>query len=184
MSSPVSSKMQAASFSMSQSKQRPTAGFAVMPLVPSEPPQTVPTIELVERHGHRGLLLELRAHLLHDLESRVQRARGAAGLLDHEQIDGPAAGVNRAAQLLAIEALAAERHEQHGADIRMRAQPLHHLERVLVRVAAGETDQVHVIGARLLDDEPRDVMRALDQVGDRDDIADALAAVLAKKSSS
>ena len=43
ISSPVSSKMQAASFSTSQSKQRPTAGFAVMPLVPSEPPQTVPT---------------------------------------------------------------------------------------------------------------------------------------------
>jgi hypothetical protein len=42
MSSPVSSKMHLASFSMSQSKHRPTAGFAVMPLVPSEPPHTVP----------------------------------------------------------------------------------------------------------------------------------------------
>jgi hypothetical protein len=104
-------------------------------------------------------------------------------LLDHEQIDGPAAGVDRAAQFLAIEAFAAERHEQHRADVRMRAQALHHLERVLVRIAAGKADQVNVVGARFLDDEARDVVSALDEIGDRDDVADALAAVLAKKSS-
>ena len=43
ISSPVSSKMQAAPCATSRSKARPAAGLPVMPDVPSEPPQTVPT---------------------------------------------------------------------------------------------------------------------------------------------
>ena len=181
MSSPVSSKMQAASLSMSQSKQRPTAGLAVMPLVPSEPPHTVPTTSSSSAIGTAACLRELGAHLAHDLEAGIERARGAAGLLDDEQVDGPAARGDGPAQLLAIEAFAAERHEQHRAHVRVRAQPLHHLERILVRITAREADEVHVVGAGLLHDEPRDVMRAFDQVGDGDHVADALAAVAAQE---
>ena len=111
----------------------------------------------------------------------IQRARGAAGLLDDQQVDRPAAGGDGPAQLLAIEAFAAQRHQQHGADVRMRAQPLHHLERILVGITAGEADEVHVVGAGLLHDEARDVMRAFDEVGHRDHVADALAAILAQE---
>jgi hypothetical protein len=89
--------------------------------------------------GTGGLADDLRAHLLHRLDAGVQRARGAPGLLDHQQVDGAAAGVDVPAQFFAVEALAAQRDQQHGADVRMRAQALHHLERVLVRVAAGES---------------------------------------------
>ena len=44
ISSPVSSKMQAAPAATSLSKAMPAAGLPVMPEVPSDPPQTVPTI--------------------------------------------------------------------------------------------------------------------------------------------
>ncbi len=181
MSSPVSSKMQAASFSMSQSKQRPTAGFAVMPLVPSEPPQTVPTTSSLSAIGTGTCVAEFGAHLRDALEAGVERLGGAAGLLDHQQVHGAAAGGDGAAQFFAVEAFAAQGHEQHGAHVGMRAQALHHLERVLVRIAAGKADEMHVVGAGLLHDEPRDVVRAFDQVGDGDDVADALAAVLAQE---
>jgi len=50
-SSPVSSKMQAEPAAISRSKARPTAGLAVMPLVPSEPPQIVPTTSSSRRMG-------------------------------------------------------------------------------------------------------------------------------------
>jgi hypothetical protein len=39
-----------------------------------------------------------------------------------------------------VEALAAEADQQHGADIGMRAEPLHHLQRVVVGIAAGKSD--------------------------------------------
>ncbi len=50
-SSPVSSKMHAAPCGIRRSNARPIAGFAVMPLVPSEPPQTVPTTSSVTAIG-------------------------------------------------------------------------------------------------------------------------------------
>lgn len=39
---------------MNASNARPTAGFAVMPLVPSEPPQIVPTISSSSAIGTLG----------------------------------------------------------------------------------------------------------------------------------
>src|SRR6187455_805312 len=84
--------------------------------------------QFVYAHGNRRLLRKFSAHLAHDLETGIQRARGATRLLDHEQVDRAATRGDRPAQLLAIEALAAQRYEQHSADVRVRAEPLHHLE--------------------------------------------------------
>ena len=66
---------------------------------------------------------------------------------------------------------------KRGADVRVRAEPLHNLQRILVRITTRKADEVHVVGAGFLHDEPRDVVRAFDQVRHRDDVADALAAV-------
>ena len=51
---------------------------------------------------------------------------------------------------------------------------------VRVRIAAREADQMHAALAKRRRDLARDVMRALDEIGDDEDVADALAAVGAK----
>ncbi len=69
-------------------------------------------------------------------------------------------------------------------------EPLHHLLGIAVRIAARKADQVNgrfVVGggiveriecrAKLPDDLARDVMRAFDEIRDRDHIANALAAI-------
>src|SRR6202000_1664752 len=102
-------------------------------------------------------------------------------------------------EIVLVHALAAERDEQHRADVRMRRDALEHLLRIAVRIAARKTDQVDgnprrrlavfprvlarpLVEARLEggDDLVRDMMRALDEIADRDRIADALAAIRAE----
>jgi hypothetical protein len=79
-----------------------------------------------------------------------------------------------------IETFTAERDQQDGADIGMRAEAFEHHVRVVVGVAAGKADDVDVVLAQRQGDFPRDVVRAFHEVGDGDDVADALAAVLAQ----
>ncbi len=55
MSSPVSSKIQAAPFWMSLSKALPAAGLPVSPLVASDPPQIVPMIRSETCMGTLGV---------------------------------------------------------------------------------------------------------------------------------
>ena len=62
----------------------------------------------------------------------------------------------------------------------MGAEPLHHRLGVGVRVAAGEADDVHVVLAEGSGDLAGDVMGALDEIGDDDGVADALAPVSAQ----
>ena len=57
MSSPVSSKMHAAPFSMSLSNALPAAGFPVRPLVASDPPQIVPMMRSEICMGTLGVSL-------------------------------------------------------------------------------------------------------------------------------
>ena len=148
MSSPVSSKMQAAPFSMSQSKQRPTAGLAVMPLVPSEPPHTVPTMSSSSAMG-TGVCFASSARILRTMSRPALSVRVVPPdcWMTSRSTGRPLAAIVRA-QLLAVEAFAAQRHQQHGADVRVRAQPLHHLERILVGITARKADEVHVVGCR------------------------------------
>ncbi len=60
----------------------------------------------------------------------------------------------------------------------MRRQALHHLLGVGVGVATGEADELRAAVAIRQDDLARDVMRALDQVGRHQIVADAHAAIL------
>ena len=60
----------------------------------------------------------------------------------------------------------------------MGGDRLHDLGGIGVGETAGKADQLHVGIIDLVDDPPRHMMRALNQIGDRDDIADALAAIL------
>jgi hypothetical protein len=66
------------------------------------------------------------------------------------------------------------------ADIGMRRDRAHHLAGIGIGVAAGEADQMDVGIVDLVDDAPRDMVRAFDEIGDRDDVADALAPVAAQ----
>ena len=107
----------------------------------------------------------------------IGRAR-AARLLDHQRLDRPARLRGRAsAKLPPVEALAAQRDQQHGADVGMRAELLHDPRGVGVGIAAGKADQVHALVAQRHGDLPGHVMGALDQVGHDQHVADALAAV-------
>ena len=67
--------------------------------------------------------------------------------------------------------------QEHGADVGMSGQPLQHLVRMAVRIAAGESNQLRAAAAIGVDDLARDVMCTLDQISDQDTVADALAAV-------
>ncbi len=160
MSSPVSSKMQAAPASTSWSKARP--------------------IQLVERHRHRGFGRQRGERVAHPVAPRGDRAPRPAGLLDDERVHRPPARLHRAPQRPAIEALAAERDEEHRPDVGMRAERLHHPQRVGVRVAPAEADQVRARLAVRIRHLARHVVRALDEVGDDDRVADPLAPVAAE----
>ena len=177
ISSPVSSKIVFAPSATRRSNATPIAGFAVSPDVASEPPQIVPTVSSSMPIGTGCWRASSRQRLLDPLAARGDGLARAAGVLDAEREHRPAGGLDRAREPALVEALAAERDEQRGADVGMRAQLLHHPERVRVRVAAGEADQVDAALAKRRDDLARDVVRALDEVGDDEDVADALAAV-------
>ncbi len=102
---------------------------------------------------------------------------GAALVLDDEGLDRTARGLDMTGKRAAVKAFAAQADQDDAADIGMGAQGIHHAEGVFVGVATGKADQVDVVEARLFDDAARHVVRAFDQIGDGDDIADALAAV-------
>ena len=62
---------------------------------------------------------------------------------------------------------------------RVGAERAHHLQRVVVSVAAGEPDEVDVALARRPGDLAGDVVRALYEIGDHHDVADPLSPVAA-----
>ena len=172
ISSPVSSKIAAPPSATSRSKARPIAGLAVSPLVASEPPQIVPTMSSDERHRHARRVRPARqaSASIQSRPSCTDRAR-AAGRLDADQC-APAGRYPAIAlvELVPVEPLATERHQQHRADVRMRAQRLHHVaasrrsdssreSRSDARRARGTAPAISA----------RDVMRALHEIDDRDD---------------
>ena len=70
------------------------------------------------------------------------------------------------------------RQENDAADIRMRRQRLHHVQGVVVGIAAGKTDQLHPRIIDPVNDPTRDMVRALHKINHYDGVADALSAIL------
>ena len=127
ISSPVSSKIVFAPASTSRSNATPIAGFAVRPDVASEPPQIVPTVSSSTRIGTVGCAAR-RGSVCVDpraaVGDRLARAAGATGC--RASCTGrPDASIGAREPAL-VEAFAAERDEQRAADVRMRAELLHH----------------------------------------------------------
>ena len=135
--------------------------------------------ELGYLHRHGALRSERRQRRIHPRPTGGNGLARAARVLDTECRHGTAGGRDRALQLALVEALAAQRHQQRRTDVRMRAQPFHHRQRVVVRIAAWKPDQVHVAIDITVGDFARHVMRAFDQVRDDQHVANALAAVTA-----
>ena len=148
-SSPSSSNITAAPASTRRSEARPIAGLAVRPLVPSEPPHLVPTIRSasVDRYARAvrdrapGSAGPRRGH------ARPCRACRRASGSPRPRPAGPRRWI-AVEQARAVELLAAERDQQHRADVRMGAQRVHDVLGVAVRVAAGEADQLDAVGPR------------------------------------
>ena len=151
-----------------------------MPEVPSEPPQTVPTISSATAIGTGSIASSAGALLGDEGAALGDRLPRAAGGLDDDGLHRPAALPDRVLEPVLVEALAAERDQQHRADIGVGAEPLHHLLGIGIGVAAGKADDVDVVLAERDRDLAGDVVGALDEIADDDGVADALPAVAAQ----
>ena len=107
--------------------------------------------------------------------SPSHRRPGPAEILDHERRHWASGRLDHPGEPVPIEPFAAERHEGHGADVRVGAQLLQHPLGVPVRIAAAEADDVSIVATR--GDRLRNRTCALDEVDDRDGVADADPAV-------
>ncbi len=132
--------------------------------------------ELAQGHGHARDSRDALTCLGHPGPASLDGRAGTAGLLDDQRVHRTAGGSDLAGQLRPVEALATQRHEQHGADVGMGREALQHHGRVVVGVAAAEPDDVDIIlvaGA----DARSHVMGTLHGVDHGHHIADALAPV-------
>ena len=111
------------------SKARPAAGLPVMPEVPSEPPQTVPTISSLTAIGTvSSASSSARCASTQARPSAIELRVPPVPWMTMVFTGRPDARTTVRSRVL-VEALAAERDQQHRADIGMGAEPLHHLSR-------------------------------------------------------
>ena len=95
--------------------------------------------EFIDHHGGaRGVLQGLQ-HAGQLFAAGLDGGSGAALVLNHEKFRLPAGFADRFQKTPAVESFAAERNQQDGSDIRVRAKAPHHSGRVFVRVAAAES---------------------------------------------
>ena len=80
-------------------------------------------------------------------------------------------------QPVPVETLATQGDQERGADIGMGAKPAHHRLGVAVGVTARETDDMHVLLAEGSGDFAGHMVGAFDQIGDDDNVTDALSPV-------
>src|SRR5262249_1745030 len=107
----------------------------------------------------------------------------ATCVLDDDQLRRTSRAADGLQQRTFVESFAAQRNEQCRTGVWVRAQPLHHPVRVGVGIAAREADQIYAPLAERVDNLARHMMRAFDQVGDDDVVADALAPIAAQVTS-
>ena len=148
--------------------------------VPSEPPQIVPTMSSSAASALEPAPAAAASLTTH---APVDRATRAARFLDPDRSTGrPLAAIVRARRR-AIEA-------SHPSDTSSTPPTLgcvrasHHAQRVVVGIAAGEADQMHIVVPERRIDLAGDVVRTLDQIGNDDHVADALSAIGAQRSRS
>ena len=98
----------------------------MIPDVPSEPPQTVPTTSSSVAIGTVGIGVEPRALAATNARPSSIDLRVPPLRLNDDGVNRAAAFAHDLRQAVLVEALAAERNQQHRADVRMRAKPLHH----------------------------------------------------------
>ena len=119
----------------SMSLAAPSAGLAVMPELPSDPPQLVPRINSDKRHALAPRVVDPRQHLGHQLAGGFDRLARAAHVLHAEHGRTPRVAGARAAdlhQLLIVEQVtergrfAAQADQHIAADIRMPGHAAHH----------------------------------------------------------
>ncbi len=119
-------------------------------------------------------LARARSEAIMLLAERDAGAR-AAVLLNEERLRRPAGLPHGLGDAVRLRVLAAETDAEHAADVGMRGQRQHEADGVVVVVAAGEADDVHVRLA--FGDLLRHEARALHGVDHEQVIADAFAAV-------
>ena len=178
ISSPVSSKTAVPPAATRVSNTRPTTGFAVIPLVPSEPPQIVPTTRSdssigTERAAGRGGADPVDPGLSPATVARVPPRSWITSVVTGR----PDAST--------IPASRSRSNPSQPSDTSATAPTfgwVHSSSSIrwayAARIAAAEADDVHVVAAR--GDRLRDGAGALDEVDDHDDVADADPAVGAR----
>jgi hypothetical protein len=77
-------------------------------------------------------------------------------------VDRPAALFNDPGEFAFVEAFTSQREQQHGADIWMGAQLLHHVLRITVWKASWKPNDMYVLCLEWTDDLLRDVVGAFD----------------------
>ena len=96
---------------------RPMAGFAVIPLVESEPPHTVPTTSSFTVIGVSGNGF-IAASVDSTTPAPFNGLAGSARLLNHQRIDRPSALPNRLFEICPVKAFATQRDQQDRPNIR------------------------------------------------------------------
>ena len=133
--------------------------------------------QLVDAHRRSRHVRDLGKRSPDPLPARRHRLPGPAQLLDHRHLDRSAGHGDGALEARAVELLAAQRDQQHGPHVRVGAQLVHHVLGVGRGIAAGEADELDALLLERGGDRPGHMVRALDEVGDEQIVADALASV-------
>ena len=101
-------------------------------------------------------------------------------MLDDDCLDRPTVVTGIGGERLAIKAFTSQGHQYDPANVGMSGQCFHHRKCVIVGIATRKADQLDAWVVDFVDDPPRDVVRALDQIHDQNGVADALTTVTAQ----
>ena len=172
ISSPVSSKMAVPPAATCRSKTLPTTGLAVIPLVPSEPPQIVPTTSSAASMGARGWLAARRRPPLIQARPAATVARVPPSRWMTRVVTGRPLAATVAASRSRSKPSQPSETSTAAPDVGVGAEPFEHVVGIGAGVAAAEPDDVRVVG-KAGGDRVGDDMGALDGVDDRDEVADA-----------
>ena len=148
----------------SMSLATPSAGLAVMPEFPSDPPHLVPSTNWLAGNGSRRAVVGARQHLRHQLDRRLDGLLRATLILhaEHRRALRRAVAADLHEPLIVQQithraGLAAQANQHEAADVRMPGDAAHHavenlmmLARVLHAAASLMREGRHAIDIRKL----------------------------------